>query len=112
MSEKSLQQVGDEASRIYTDHRIDGRALDHEQRILDSMSQKYVSDGPTYRSQAGRVDQLQSAHDDGLSKARAHAEANAEQLHDLAVVEAHLAGVAIKVKEPLTIGETVEEAES
>jgi len=92
MNEKTLNQIRKEATGLYTGHELRATMLAQAE---ESYSQEIV--------------ELESqAYDANIEEAAKFASENAGQLHDLAVIEAHLGGVAIKVEQPLSIGETVD----
>lgn len=92
MSEKTLKEVGDEAAALYGSHklttdRMQNPGFTRHRRLDNSLKQNY------------RIN---------TSEAADFAKDHVEQLHDVAVIEAHLGGVAINVKQPLEIGQKVE----
>lgn len=93
MSDKTLKEIGAEATGLYAAHystKKDPFRLRH--------AEKYPDFAKTLERQ-GEVNELASEK---------FAKHNAEQLHDLAVIEAHLGGAAITVEQPLEIGHKIE----
>ena len=88
---KSLNELGSEASKHYTRHELDATFLEQDKKSALTL-----------------VDIQQGEYDRNLQASAAFAKENAAQLHDLAVIEAHLGGVARKVEQPLSIGDTIE----
>ena len=115
MNEKTLQQVGSEAEAYYANHRLNTfNLLMRKQWALEEVRR----DGPKglhariTPKERRRIDQLAllewgaRSYDD--LEAGKFAEDNAARLHDLAVLEAHIGGVAINVEQPFSVGEKIE----
>lgn len=55
-----------------------------------------------------RIGELERVSELAVNEGRMHHEANQAAYHDLAVIEAHMGGVAIKVEQPLELGQKVD----
>lgn len=99
--DKTLQFIGDVAKSSYKDHRESVTELQGVQEWADASSAPFAD-------KRHRVEYAEDTYDMRIYDGKALAEAAASQLHDLAVIEAHLGGVAINVEQPLSIGEQIE----
>lgn len=118
MSEKTLEQVGKDAENDYSNHRLQAIKEDQMFQLSNKANGKYWSRFNRGRSikaayrkaeQAGvAAQEAADEYTDGLRDSSEFARSNAEDLHDLAVIEAHLAGVAINVAQPVVAGQKVE----
>jgi Rad3-related DNA helicase len=128
MSEKILNELGKEAAGYYEDHGTYSKRVSHSKSVLANLQ-----DSPTRfrdvrvfdpeesgnglrparsleEAETGTNENIQYAkeeYDENIAEAAEFAHDNAEQLHDLAVIEAHLGGVAISVEQPITVGQQV-----
>ncbi|HEY1085988.1 MAG TPA: hypothetical protein VGE34_04670 [Candidatus Saccharimonadales bacterium] len=112
MNEKILQQVGSEAEEHYANHRLSTfNKLMAEQRAKEEIREGgpvglRARITPTERRQIDRLSVIEwGMRREADLKAAEFAKENAEELHDLAALEARLAGVAINVEQPLSVGE-------
>lgn len=104
--EKTLNEIGKEAAAHYHKHDLSvARARGHAKSLAQ------VSEGRTVPEVVRRYAKTAASavkHLDGANEnARKFAQENAADLHDLAVIEAHLGGVAINIEQPITIGEKI-----
>jgi predicted trehalose synthase len=110
MSEKTLQDVGEEAKALYAAHGARAHELPIatvHQKIANEKSFPY---GP-YADKADAemvTDRINSEFDGTVKNGAEFAAANADKLHDLALLEAHIGGVAINVEEPVVVGQKVD----
>ncbi len=115
MSRKTLNEIRKEAVAHYTSHELRARLAENaetEFRELKKTDLRQGGPGLPQRwveyneQQVVDIQRRQYAND--MESAKRFAMDNAEQLHDLAVIEAHLGGVAINVQQPLEIGQKIE----
>jgi len=108
MSEKNLKQIGEKAALFYAAHKDGAENIEIQQGKLDAMSDSLTKDDPEYKRKEQLVRDLKSQDSVINMDAADFAKENAGQLHDLAVIEAHLGGTAIQVEQPVVIGQKVD----
>lgn len=97
----TLQELGVAAQKDYARH---GRAAAAQIEVEELKERRYLQ--PSYlETKATRATRRNAEADAASAEFFA---AHAADLHDLAVIEAHLGGVTINVEQPLVIGERVE----
>lgn len=114
MNEKTLRQVGSEAKQYYITHRVRANMLENAKDAKSKADGSHWHTVTTANSQelAQEITQVgldsEMAHYDKNSMGGADfANDNAEQLHDLAVLEAHIGGIAINVEQPVVAGQRI-----
>lgn len=108
MSDKTLNQVGKEAATKYEDHGYAANGLHKFEKQLNDFQNGIDTHGYTKEGIQIVTRRAKDSYDDQVLESKQFAMDNAEQLHDLAVIEAHLGGVAINVEQPLEIGHKIE----
>lgn len=127
MTKKTLQRIGEEAAIHY--HNFNRSASDMETVDKHTWDDRSI-ERAVLREQTGGenpyhlpsaeemrahnaqvredVAEVRPEYDEEVARGKDFAEAHAAELHDLAVIEAHLGGVAINVEQPLEIGQKIE----
>lgn len=109
-NQTTLQRLGSEAEEYYSIHRL--RAGAYETAVEDvehSKSPNYGTANATHldKGMAIHLRQMEYKFNEHVENSARFVAENIEQLHDLAVIEAHLAGVAINIEQYITIGKKV-----
>lgn len=105
--QKTLQQVGDEAEKRYSNHAVRADAVDRAQAGIETAkSPNFGTEAAAFNDKglAANLRNVEGNYNEDIAVAAEFAQGNAEQLHDLAVLEAHIGGVAINVEEPVVVG--------
>lgn len=108
MSDKTLNQIGKEAATKYEDHGYAASGLRKFEKQLDDFQNGVDTHGFTEEGIKIVTGRVKDNYEDQVLDSRQFAANNAEQLHDLALIEAHLGGVAINVEQSIEIGHKVE----
>lgn len=116
MSEKTLKEVGKEATKHYGSHELRAgmlaNAKTRNRQANDEQSWQYFFSTKTQQEAQSAtqksVDLEKQAYHEDIKSGAEFAKDNAEQLHDLAVLEAHIGGVAINVEQPVVAGQKIE----
>lgn len=118
MSEKTLQQVGQEAKDHYDSHKHDPTRLEDAQwdagvarynaKPENAKPENAEAIGIDLEHSEKSLNRVKQAIEENTEKRAEFAKNNADQLRELALIEAHLGGIAINVKQPVEIGQRVE----
>ena len=112
----SLNKIGELAAFEYDSHKKNVESI---KELDDDLT---MASGPNWRESKGYaatpeqkklnaqgfLDASKTRSDEQLARAANFSTAFQEELHDLAVIEAHLGGVAINVEQPLEIGQKID----
>lgn len=110
MSEKqpSLIEVGNDAADIYAAHKQAEDTKISEDRRYTEIENNIHFDRHAKRStekqHARELDRLTAKSEAAIEEGKEHYEANEAAYHDLGVLEAHMAGIAIAVEKPIEVG--------
>jgi hypothetical protein len=110
----TLQEIGDTAKKNYDDYTKNAKKVESS-KAERSHNSRFFNDQSWYAADQTRLARVGHNAEDASAAAvvsgAEHFRENEAAYHDLAVIEAHMAGVAIAVEKPLVVGKSVDETE-